>query len=162
MTAAAMKILPAPVRSSVTVKVSQARAFEVFTASFSSWWPSSHKIGAAPYKFSTLEPRAGGRWYETGEDGSECDWGEVLEWEPPHRIVLAWRIGMDWQFDPNLLTEVEVRFTPQGDGSTLVELEHRKLENMGAQGEAARQVFESQSGWRGILQRFKDAAEEQD
>lgn len=109
-------ISPSPVRRSVTVKASPARAFEVFTSGFSSWWPKTHSIGTVPLKTAIIEPRAGGRWYETGEDGSECPWGDVIAWEPPQRIVLAWRIGTDWKFDPDLLTEVEVRFVPLAGG----------------------------------------------
>src|SRR5260221_9873490 len=100
-------IKPAPVRKSIVVRASQARAFEVFTARFSAWWPASHHIGAAPYKTSVLEPQVGGRWYEIGEDGAECEWGEVLAWEPPARLILAWRIGADWKFDAALTTEAE-------------------------------------------------------
>ncbi|RWN54597.1 MULTISPECIES: SRPBCC domain-containing protein [Mesorhizobium] len=89
-----------------------------------------------------------------GEDGTECDWGEVLAWEPPNRIVLAWRIRADWQYDPSLLTEVEVKFSEAGENATRVELEHRQLENMGAAGEAVREIFESDRGWCGILQNY--------
>ena len=101
----------------------------------------------------------GGRWYEIGEDGSECDWGEVLAWEPPTRVLLAWRIGVDWQFDPKLLTEVDVRFTAIGDGETRVELEHRQLENMGEAAAKAREVFDSEGGWGGLLAAYRSAVE---
>lgn len=149
---------PAPVRRSVTVDLPPEKAFEVFTAGFGRWWPSSYKIGASPMKTAAIEPRAGGRWYETGEDGAECQWGEVLAWEPPSRLVLAWRIRADWKFDPQLLTEVEVKFVPLGKNVTRVELEHRRLENMGESAEAARATFESEHGWGAILQSFAQAA----
>ena len=150
-------IKPAPIRRSLTVPATPDKAFEVFTAGFSKWWPPSHKIGASPYKASVIEPRKGGRWYEIGEDGSECQWGEVLAWDPPKRLVLAWRITTDWRFDPHLLTEVEVNFLPAEPGHTRVELEHRLLENMGPAGEQARAIFESEGGWPGILRRFEQA-----
>ena len=145
---------PSPVRRSVTVKASPARAFEVFTSGFSSWWPKTHSIGTVPLKTATIEPRAGGRWYETGEDGSECPWGDVIAWEPPQRIVLAWRIGTDWKFDPDLLTEVEVRFVPLASGGTRVDLEHRLLENMGPKAEETAVMLDSEGGWGGILLGF--------
>ena len=145
---------PAPVRRSVTLDVPPNKAFEIFTAGFGRWWPSSYKIGASPMKTASIEPRAGGRWYETGDDGVECEWGEVLAWEPPSRLVLAWRIGADWRFDPDLLTEVEVKFIPVGNGATRVELEHRRLENMGESADAARTTFESEQGWSAILHGF--------
>lgn len=150
-------IRPAPVRHSVTVPVPPEQAFKVFTADLGRWWPSSHKIGAAPFRSATIEPRAGGRWFEVGEDGAECQWGDVLIWNPPSHILLAWRIRADWQFDPALLTEVEVKFVPTSDGGTRVELEHRLLENMGNAAEAARSTFDSEQGWKGILERYRAA-----
>ena len=150
-------ISPAPVRRSVTVEVSVERAFEVFTAQFGRWWPASHKIGASALKTAKIEPKIGGRWYEIGEDGSECQWGDVLAWEPPSRILLAWRIGADWRFDPALLTEVEVKFVRIAASRTMVELEHRLLENMGDSAAAARASFDSERGWGGILGGFAEA-----
>ena len=76
-------IRPAPVRRSIDVAVSQARAFEVFTSGMGRWWPRDKSIGSSPQAAVVLEPVAGGRWYETGQDGSECQWGKVLAWEPP-------------------------------------------------------------------------------
>lgn len=148
-------ILPATVRRSVLVNAGIERAFEVFTASIGTWWPRSHKIGGAAMVSAAIEPRAGGRWYEIGEDGSECQWGEVLAWEPPQRLLLAWRIGTDWKYNPDLLTEVEVKFTSVDGARTEVALEHRKLENMGASAEETRAIFDSEGGWLGILANFQ-------
>ncbi len=158
MTAATIK--PAPVRKVVTVEATPERAFEVFTPGFGRWWPASQSIGKSPLKTAVLEPRVGGRWYEVGEDGSECDWGEVLEWDKPASIVLAWRIRNDWRYDPLLLTEVEIRFTAIGQNTTRVELEHRLLENFGEAAEPARQVFDSEGGWSGLLARYQSAADQ--
>lgn len=152
-------ISPSPVRRSVTVKASPERAFHVFTAGFANWWPKTHSIGAVPQRSSTIEPRTGGRWYETGEDGSECPWGDVIAWEPPQRLALAWRIGADWRYDPELHTEVEVVFVPLADGGTRVELEHRLLENMGPKAEEAAAMLDSEGGWAGILLGFSAAAD---
>lgn len=151
---------PTPVRRSVTVRAPQEKAFETFTAGLGRWWPAHYSIGASPLKTAVMEPRAGGRWYETDEDGSECPWGEVLAWEPPFRIVLAWRINTEWKYDPAILTEVEVRFVALAQGGTRVELEHRLLENLGAQAELARASFDSDQGWAGILARFAAIADE--
>jgi uncharacterized protein YndB with AHSA1/START domain len=148
-------IRPAPVRKAITVDAPPDKAFDVFTKQFGRWWPASYAIGTSAFKSATIEPKAGGRWFETGEDGTECEWGEVLAWEPPSRIVLAWRIRADWKFDPALLTEVEIRFSEAGPGSTRVELEHRQLENMGDTAEATRQIFDSEQGWEGILQSYR-------
>ena len=150
-------IQPAPVRKTLTVPASPERAFEVFTSGFDRWWPRSHTIGKGPLKEAVLEPRVGGRWYGIDADGSETNWGDVLIWEPPGRLVLAWRIGTDWQFHSDLLTEVEVTFTAQAGGSTRVDFEHRHLERMGEGAGGARDTFDSPNGWSGILQGYADA-----
>jgi uncharacterized protein YndB with AHSA1/START domain len=155
--ASSLAITPAPVRKSIRVKASPERAFEVFTAGMGRWWPASHHIGASPLKDAVIEPREGGRWYERGEDGTECDWGRVLAWEPPSRVLLAWQLDGQWRFDPNLVTELEVRFIPDGE-ATRVELEHRNIERFGDQAESTRAALDSPGGWSGILEGFAAAA----
>lgn len=148
-----------PVRKTIVVETSQVRAFQVFTEGLDRWWPrNSHHIGKAAVERCVLEPREGGRWYERGVDGTECEWGKVLRWEPPSRVVLAWQIDGNWQFDPELITEVEVRFIPEGPARTRVELEHRDLERFGDRAEAMHKTFESPGGWPGLLQRFANEA----
>jgi uncharacterized protein YndB with AHSA1/START domain len=115
----------ASVRKELTIKASQARAFRTFTELIDEWWPRSHHIGKVELKKAVLEPRQGGRWYEIGVDGSECNWGRVLVWDPPARLILAWQINADWQYDPNLVTEVEVNFVQEGPNLTRFTLEPR-------------------------------------
>jgi uncharacterized protein YndB with AHSA1/START domain len=147
------------VRQSIVVRAPQDRAFAVFTEGMSSWWPlESHVIGEKPVAEAVIEPRAGGRWFERAESGTECDWGRVLAWEPPHRVVLSWEISPDWRHDPEIHTEVEVRFHAEDEGRTRVELEHRGLEAFGEKAEQMRQIFDSDGGWPGLLGRFAESA----
>jgi uncharacterized protein YndB with AHSA1/START domain len=153
------------VRKSVTVDADQQKAFEVFTTKHGTWWPAAYHIGTADYETAVIEPFAGGRWYERGVDGSESLWGHVLVWEPPHRLVLAWQISAEWQYEPKLVTEIEVRFEPVGDQRTRVELEHRHFERFGARAAEMRAIFDSggvpgaPQGWAGILRQFAAAAD---
>jgi uncharacterized protein YndB with AHSA1/START domain len=151
-------ISPAPVRKSIRVGAPQQRAFDVFTAGMGRWWPKTHHIGAADLDTLIIEPRAGGRWFERGVDGVECDVGKVLVWEPPSRLVLAWQLTPEWKFDPDLITEVEVRFIADGDNATRVELEHRHLERFGDGADAMRQQIDAPDGWSGLLQLFAQSA----
>jgi uncharacterized protein YndB with AHSA1/START domain len=145
-------ITPALVRKSVRVAAPQGRAFDVFTTGFGRWWPKTHHIGASEPDTFVIEPRHGGRWYERGVDGAECDIGRVLVWEPPARVVLGWQLTADWTFDPQLLTEVEVRFIPDGADATRVELEHRCLDRFGDRADAVRKQIDAPGGWGGLLQ----------
>ena len=142
-----------PVVKSVLVHADQARAFEVFAAGMGRWWIRTHSISAtkSPIADVVIEPRAGGRWFERGEDGSECDWGHVIAWEPPSRLVLAWQLDAQWAFDPALETEVEVRFTELSPGRTEVRLEHRHLERFGPTATDVQHALASSGGWSGLL-----------
>lgn len=149
------QIRPAPVRKSIRVNATPDRAFDVFTSGIGRWWPKSHKIGQADLDRPIIEPRAGGRWYELDVDGSECELGKVAVWEPPSRLILIWQLTPEFSFDPDLITEVEVTFTPDGDG-TVVDLEHRDLERMGDQAEAMAETVGGPGGWPALLQLFAD------
>jgi hypothetical protein len=155
-----VQIKPAPIRRSITVKAGQQKAFDVFTAGMSRWWPKEHSlVRHSPLKEVVVEPRAGGRWYERAEDGSECTWGEMRLWEPPGRVLLIWQVSADWAYDPGLETELEIRFTPVAGGATLVELEHRGLEAYGERAEAMRQLFDTPEAWGTTLRLFAEALE---
>jgi len=151
---------PAPVRKSVRVGAQPQRAFKIFTDGMGRWWPKSHHVGVADLDALVIEPKAGGRWYERGVDGSECDVGRVLIWEPPARLVLAWQLTADFKFDAGLITEVEVRFIAEGANATRVELEHRNLERYGERADGFRTTIDSPEGWSGLLQLFKQTAEQ--
>lgn len=147
------------IRREASVRVSQARAFEIFTADMTSWWPARHHIGSAPIAEVVVEPRAGGRWFTRHQDGSETSTGFVTVWEPPTRLVLTWQIGADWQYHSDLVTEVEVRFSADGPDRTLVVLEHRGLEAFGEQAAEMRETFDGPDAWAGILVGFAAVAE---
>jgi uncharacterized protein YndB with AHSA1/START domain len=149
----------APIRKQLIVKASQSRAFAVFTAGMSRWWPATHSILKSPLKEYVLEPHEGGRWYAIGEDGSSCQTGYVIAWQPPQSLLLAWQINAEWQYDPHLVTEVEVNFITESAGTTRIELEHRHLERMGDKAAEARIAIDSPGGWGAILGSFKICAE---
>jgi uncharacterized protein YndB with AHSA1/START domain len=147
------------VRKVLTVQAAPAVAWRVFTEKMGTWWPlGTHKIGKAEAVDAVIEPRVGGRWYERGADGSTCDWGRVLTWEPHTRLVLSWEITADWQHDSKLQTEVEVRFIDEGKNGTRVELEHRHLDRYGARRDEMLGIFDSEGGWGGLLASFVRAA----
>jgi uncharacterized protein YndB with AHSA1/START domain len=148
-------IKPAAIKKSFTVKAPPERAFQVFTADFGRWWPKTHYIGDSPLTGAVIEPRVGGRWYGVHEDGIDRPWGDVLAWDPPGRLVLAWRLSLEFGYDPNLLTEVEVRFTAAGDGGTRIDFEHRDLERFGDSEAAQRTITSMDGGWSLILDSFK-------
>jgi uncharacterized protein YndB with AHSA1/START domain len=151
------RIKPAPIQKSLVVKTDVENAFSTFTAGISRWWPRAFTIGATPIKDVVMEQRTGGRWFERGEDGAECEWGKVLAWEPPSRVVLAWQIGGDWKYHPDLITEMEVTFAALGAKETRVDFEHRKLDALGDAAEETRAQLES--GWPGLLEAYAAAAE---
>ena len=153
-----------PVRKSIRVRANAARAFRVFTEELDSWWPRTHHIGKSPMTRGVMEGRKGGRCYSEQADGTECDWGRITEWEPPRRFVMAWLIqlkGEEWLPEPDAsaCSEVEVIFTPQADGSTVVDLEHRAFERMIAGGAMMRASVNQEGGWNGLMQLYKTQAE---
>jgi uncharacterized protein YndB with AHSA1/START domain len=148
-----------PITGAVTIAVPIDQAFSVFTGSINQWWPHQYHIGQAQVAEVVLEPELGGRWYERGVDESECDWGRVLVWEPPHRLVFTWQINGSWQFDPNPdnASEIHVSFTANGDTETTVEVEHRYFERL-VGGEVINGAIRGGGGWALLLEGFGKVA----
>ena len=136
----------APVTKSVLVSCPVERAFTVFTREIGTWWPTEdHSLHPGEVEQVVWDEAEGGAIYEIATGGERSTWATVLRWEPPHRLVIA------WQVDPERLgTEVEVRFSPDGDG-TRVDLEHRGFENV-VEGVEMRASYDP--GWDHVLGRF--------
>ncbi|GAB2862558.1 hypothetical protein GCM10022221_73040 [Actinocorallia aurea] len=120
------------VRKSVTVDVGVERAFAIFAERPIEWFPEKH-VFVEDRRSLTIEPRVGGRYFEVGADGTDIAWGTVVEWEPPRRIVLTWRVGPGWRpvYDDALASFIEVDFAPAGPDRTEVTLTHSGLERHG-------------------------------
>jgi uncharacterized protein YndB with AHSA1/START domain len=84
-----------PLELEFTVDCSPEHAFDTWARRIGTWWPKGHSVSADPELTVVLEPRVGGRIYERTPDGTEHDWGEVLAWEPPHRLSYLWHIRLD-------------------------------------------------------------------
>ena len=146
-----------PIRKQIDVAAPQETAFEVFTERMHTWWKPEYSIVGEPRVGIVVEPREGGRWFEQGSAGGECTWGRVVAWDPPQRLVLTWQLTADWQYDPDLVTELEITFEATGPASTRVSLEHRGLEAYGAAASSVRAIFDTPDGWAGILDGFAEA-----
>lgn len=153
------------IRHTITVEAEIETAFTTFTSHIDRWWPARNSITQAAQASVTIEPCVGGRWYEESVDGEQCEWGKVLVWDPPRRLVLAWQLDAAvaettasdschefWRYEPSLVTEVELRFTVESAGSTRVELEHRHLDRF-RYPTSARLRLDSDGGWPGMLDR---------
>ena len=147
------------VRHALTVEAPREHAFEVFTRGIDTWWFRDHSIGTEPLKEVVMEPCRGGRVFERGIHGAECEWGRVLAWEPPSRLVVAWQIGGDWQLDPDLshASEYEARFIAETPTRTRVEFEHRHFERHGESGRSIRDNVDK--GWGKLLAAYAGAAQ---
>jgi uncharacterized protein YndB with AHSA1/START domain len=140
-----------PLELRFEVACSPEHAFEVWTARFSQWWPRGHSRSGASDVTVVLEPRTGGRIYERTPHGDELDWGEVLEFEPPHRLRYLWHI----YGERGDATEVEVSFAAAGE-ATAVTIVHSGFERLGAGGDELRR--RNVQGWAGLLPHFERAA----
>jgi uncharacterized protein YndB with AHSA1/START domain len=144
-----------PIVLSVRVGLTVDEAFKLFTDGIGTWWPlEKHSVGAQEnlaIETVVIEAEVGGRVYEVWPEGDERDWGEVVVWAPPSRVVLSWHPGRP----AGPTTEVEVSFVADGD-DTVVTLEHRGWERLGTRGPESRADY--RSGWPGVLAHLQRAA----
>jgi uncharacterized protein YndB with AHSA1/START domain len=153
-----MKLDQTAIRTEVVVEAPVERAFRVFTEHFDDIKPREHNMLEVDIAQSIFEARSGGRVYDVGVDGSECQWARVLVYEPPHRIVFTWDISPQWQIETDLskTSEVEVRFIRETADRTRVELEHRHLDRHGEAWASLRDGVASDGGWPLYLGRYAD------
>lgn len=130
------------VRKQITVRCGIDRAFAVFTEGIDAWWPKpSHSVAGDDCAAVAVEPGVGGRILEHTRDGATHEWGRVAAWEPPHRLAFTWHPGRD----ASTAGTVDVRFTAEPDGTTIVTLEHTGFEKLGPDAESACRAYDS--GW---------------
>jgi DNA-binding transcriptional ArsR family regulator/uncharacterized protein YndB with AHSA1/START domain len=147
------------VSKSIVVDASPARAFELFIDQ-ERWWPvKTHHLAEPAGERAVLEPFVGGRWYEVSADGSETDWGRVLAFEPPRRILLSWQMSAEWTYEPEPArgSEIEVSFQAEGRRRTRVVYEHRHLERYGDQGERMRAALDRPGAAEAVLVALQSA-----
>jgi uncharacterized protein YndB with AHSA1/START domain len=131
-----------PLEMNVTVPLTPAEAFELFTRDIGAWWPlATHSVCGADAATCAFE---GGELVETSRDGSRHVWGRVLAWEPPTRVTLTWHPGREEASGQ----ELELRFVGAGDGCR-VELEHSGWERLGPAADAVRTGYAG--GWQHVI-----------
>ena len=145
------------VRVTTVVAADPATAFELFTTEVDAWWRRGPRFrhGLGRPSVMRFEGGEGGRLLEryTDEAGGAFEVGRVLAWKPGDRLVFEWRGN---NFEPGLVTEVEVRFERDERG-TRVTLEHRgwdrvPLEHASRHGYGSSDAFTSMIGlWWGDL-----------
>ncbi len=135
----------APVVKTIEVARSAEDAFQLFTARMGGWWPTDthsraqSKLGEKVVSV-TVEPRVGGRVFETLQDGRTLDWAEVLAFEPGKLFEMSWRLGREqtqWSI-------VAVAFDALGPSRCRVTLTHSGWENT-AEGAKTRESYNN--GW---------------
>jgi len=141
-------------RVSVTVPVPPAEAFALYTGRPAEWLPPEHTFIRGPQSI-TMEPRAGGRLYERGADGTEITRGTIVEWAPPARLAVTWRIGPGWRpvLDDEQASVIVVEFRPAGEAATEVTLTYTHLDRHGEMADVIRSAVAS-AGPGSTLQRY--------
>jgi uncharacterized protein YndB with AHSA1/START domain len=146
------------IQTEVVVEAPIDRAFRVFTEEFDRIKPREHNMLGVDIAETVFEAREGGRIYDRGIDGSECQWARVVAYEPPDRVVFSWDISPQFQLETDLskASEVEVRFISETPERTRVELEHRNLDRHGEGWESERDAVAGEGGWPLYLRRFTE------
>jgi hypothetical protein len=141
-----------PVVKSIDVRRSAADAFRIFTQEISSWWPMATHTRAKTAEGEvttrvTIEPRVGGRVFETLEDGRELEWGAVSAYEPGAYFAINWTMGRP---SPQT-TDVSVRFEAIDAQTCRVTLTHENWERMGEEAEKLRNAYNG--GWVTVFEK---------
>jgi hypothetical protein len=141
-----------PLHVAFEVACDAAHAFATWTERFGAWWPREHTVSGDPDAI-VLEPRAGGRIFERARDGTEIEWGEITQWEPPTGLSYLWHIRRDRSH----ATEVVIAFVDTGPDRCRLEILQTGWERLGNEGASWREA--NTRGWTGLLPHFAATAE---
>ena len=144
------------IRRQIVVDAPIDRAFGVFTERFGDFKPPEHNLLALPIAETVFEPRIGGNIVDRAADGTECRWARILAYDPPKRVVFSWDVSPQWRVetDPELTSEVEVRFVAESPDRTRLELEHRHLDRHGPGWQSVSDGVDGDQGWPLYLARY--------
>ena len=101
--------------------VTPERMFEVLTtpSAIRSWWGATSVV---------IDPRKGGSWVTASGEGEKdtefVNSFEILEFEPPHRMLLGsgkYFAGTNWPIRTNMTTEMLIEPVPAGCILTIVQ-----------------------------------------
>ena len=139
-----------PITKTIVVDADPETAFRTWVEDVDSWWPKSHSRSRDPATRIVIETRSGGRFYEQTPDGNETDFGSILTYDPPGRLVYHWFLGTDAHHP----TVVEITFVSVPDG-TRVDVEHRA-------GEAGAEAWDRRKSgydgaWADVLTYYENA-----
>lgn len=148
--------IPDGLRIVFRVNVSADRAFRTFTEGIQTWWPREYSWSGPVLERIGIEPRADGMCFEIGPHGFRCDWGRVLEWDPPGLLVFSWQVSPERvpEPDPAKASEVSVRFVAEQPAVTRIEFEHAHFSRHGEDGEGYRDALSSEAGWPYMLAKY--------
>ena len=143
--------MTAPVIRSAWVERSIDDTFRIFTSEIGAWWPlPTHGV---------FGDRSGGvafdddRLVERSTDGSEVVWAEVVTWDPPIRVTLAWHPGRGAEE----ATTVDISFEATDDGTRVV-IEHHGWERLGPDAIERRRSYVGPNAWGAVLDHLADSA----
>ena len=137
------------VHKSVTIARPPDVAFKIFVEEIAQWWPVDKYSFLGPDATPIIEPRVGGRFYETSPDGREYTIGEVLRYEPGVRLTYTWN-----HREGKGTTEIDIRFSSV-DAGTRVDVAHSGFEKLADDTLAAGYS----TGWDEVLGYFTRHAE---
>ena len=110
----------------VSVAVTPAVAWLVFTEEIDQWWQRGIRFrnGGAGVSRMQLEPGVGGRFFEVlgeGDAARVVEIGLITRWQPPDRLELTWRNS---NFAAHESTFLEITFEAFGQGTRVTVKHH--------------------------------------
>lgn len=151
------------IRKEITVSANLNSAFDHFINDLNEWWPKEYTYAQNTLKEIRIDRKNGGLCTEIGPHGFRVDWGRVTELINNERVVIQWQISPNREPvpDPEMASEIDVRFQRVDDLKTKIVLEHSGFVKHGKGAEEYKEMMESEQGWEYILNCYKNYCDKQ-